>query len=311
VDGVRGGSSPKGEGHTFLRKQVGIAARRALFISRAAYGRAPRPRRPVFIVGSFRSGTSLMLSMLREHEALRSLPSEGFLLWNTFQHPRFKHWTSDRATADDVRPFERRFIYSTVSRVAGQKRFLDKTPRNVVRLLYLECLFPDATFLLIKRDGRDTVSSMIEGWRSYHGASYRLPVPLELGDYRSRLWSYLLPPGWRAVTKTSIPHVAAFQYASSYDIFLDDVKGLSSGKVVEVMFEQILRSPVREVSALLERLELPRSEGVLNVARNLDQFPMNSLSPPRPGKWRDRAHEIEAVLPRIAPTMARLGYERE
>jgi hypothetical protein len=44
------------------------------------------------------------------------------------------------------------------------------------------------------------------------------------------------------------------------------------------------------------------------MATNLNAHPVQTNSPPRPEKWRERASEIAPILDRIAPTMERLGY---
>jgi hypothetical protein len=48
---------------------------------------------------------------------------------------------------------------------------------------------------------------------------------------------------------------------------------------------------------------------VLDLARNLDRYPVVTNSAPRAEKWRERAHEIERVWPHIEPTMEHLGYD--
>jgi hypothetical protein len=290
--------------HYLLRAQR-IALRRRV----ARNGTDEPPTRPVFVVGCPRSGTSLVYTLLRCHDAFRSPEGEGHLLWNAYQHPRFTGWSSDRATAADVRPEEPRFIYSVISQISGEGRFLDKTPKNVLKIPYLARLFPDATFVLLRRDGRDTVNSLIEGWQVRQTPSYRLPQRLELADYRGRLWSFILPPEWRRWARSSVAEVAAYQYASSYDVALEDVRALPPDSVVHLAFEDFLARPEREASRVLERLGLKPTESVLEMARNLDRYPVVTNSAPRAEKWRERAHEIARVWPLIEPTMERLGYD--
>jgi hypothetical protein len=290
--------------HNLLRAQRLLMQRRV-----RRRGTEEPPRRPVFIVGCPRSGTSLVYTLLGRHEAFRSPEGEGHLLWNAFQHPRHKGWSSDRATAADVRPGEARYLYSVIRELVGEHRFLDKTPKNVLKIPYLQALFPDAKFLFLKRDGRDVVASLIEGWEVRQTPSYRLPQRLELADYRGRYWCFVLPEGWRDYARTSIADVAAFQYASCYDTALADLRAVDPDAVKELAFEDLLARP-REVTArLLEDLALPASEPVMDMAGRLHATPIQSNSPPRPEKWRDRAEVIARVLPRIAPTMERLGYE--
>jgi Sulfotransferase family len=269
------------------------------------------PDRPIFIVGSPRSGTTLLFHMLRSHQNVWAMPSEGHTLWNAYQHPAKKAWSSDRAVEGDMSPRERAYVYTAIHDLAGDRRFVDKTPKNVLKLPYLAALFPTARFVFIKRDGRSVVGSLIEGWQKRRGISYRLPIRLRLSDYDGRLWSFILPPGWRDLVGTSIADVAAFQYASSCEHVLADGAALPEGTFVEVSYETLVTDPGREAERLLDALELPRSGAVSDFATNLASHKAASISPPRPEKWRDREEEVTRVLDRIAPAMARLGYEVE
>jgi LPS sulfotransferase NodH len=292
---------------TFVKRRRLHAHRLWLRALAAVAGSDEPPPRPIFVVGCPRSGTTLLFRLLRRHEALGAPHGEGHVLWNTFHHPRGSGWSSDRVTT--VAPGERRYVYTGVRRLSGGARFMDKTPRNVLKVPYLAELFPGARFVLLKRNGPATVSSLIEGWTVRHGVSYRLPEPLRLAEYRGRLWSYVLPEGWRRWADTSFAEVAAFQYASSYSTALDDFAARPELPLTEVVFEDLLDDPRGVTRRLLEDLELPHSDRVMDMAANLGAHPVQTNSPPRPEKWRDRADEIARVLPLIAPTMERLGYD--
>ncbi|MBA2313227.1 MAG: sulfotransferase [Actinobacteria bacterium] len=267
------------------------------------------PERPIFILGCPRSGTTLLFRLLRRHELLGAPLGEGHILWNTYQHPRLRGWTSDRLTADDIHPDEPGRIYAGITKIAGRARFMDKTPRSSLRVPYLNELFPDAVFVLLKRNGPDTVSSLIEGWTLRHGMSYRLPEPLDLAEYKGRFWCYLLPPGWRDWSHSSIPEVAALQYVSSYETALADLAHIPKERILELRFEDLLARPEMEIARILEGLGLPPSKAVTAMASNLGAHPVQTTSPPRPDKWRDREDQIRPIMPLIAPTMAKLGYD--
>jgi hypothetical protein len=294
---------------TFLKRRRLHAHRMWLRAFAAARGTEEPPARPIFVVGCPRSGTTLLFRLLRRHEDLGAPHGEGHVLWNTFHHPRMTGWSSDRVIEAEIAPGERRYVYTGVARLSGGGRFMDKTPRNVLKIPYLSALFPGARFVLLKRNGPDTVSSLIEGWTVRHGVSYRLPEPLRLAEYRGRYWSYVLPPGWRRWADTTLAEVAAAQYVASYETALDDLTARPELFRVEVVFEELLANPIAETTRLLEELELPRSQRVLEMASNLGAHPVQTNSPPRPEKWRDRAEEIARALPQIAPTMERLGYD--
>jgi len=267
------------------------------------------PNDPIFIIGCPRSGTTLLFRLLQQHVEIGTPGGEGHILWNTFQHPRTRNWSSDRLLEADIVAGEREFLYAAIRRMAGGGRFLDKTPRNCLRIPYLLELFPGARFVVLKRDGPPTVSSLIEGWRVRHGISYRLPERLELAEYRGRLWSYLLPPGWRDLKHTTIADVAARQYVSAYETALTDIQRVPKGFVTEVAYESLVRRPVPVIEALLEELHLPSSGDVISMASDLSKHEVQANSPPRPDKWKQRADEITRIFPTISPTARRLGYE--
>lgn len=293
-----------------VKRHLILRPHRILYKARASLQQATPPGRPVFIIGCPRSGTSVLFTMLARHPMLASLQGEGHILWSTYQHPSLKGWTSDRAAGDDIRNFEPRYIYAVISHLAGSRRFLDKTPRNILKLPYLSALFPDAVFILIKRDGRATVSSIIEGWTVRHGIAYRLPVPLNLEEYKGRMWSYLLPEGWRALVGTTIATVAATQYASAYNTALADLERLGARhQIVEVAYEDLVAESPTVANRLLHQLDLPDSDDVMKVASDLGAYPVVANTPPRPDKWRSRSDQLRPVVPIFADTMRRLGYE--
>lgn len=155
----------------------------------------PEPARPpVLLVGCPRSGTTLLFGLLQHHPGLVSLPDEGHAYWSAYHHPSRHGWASDALAAEDVAPGERRYLDAMLASL-GEGRPLDKTPKNVLRLPYLRAMFPEATVVLVVRDGRATVASLLEAWRRRRGASYLLPERVRLADYDSRLWRYVLPPG--------------------------------------------------------------------------------------------------------------------
>ena len=72
------------------------------------------PVRPVLIVGCPRSGTTLLLQALLQSGELRSVQSEGHILWDEFHHPRDRGWDSDALGAEDVSRREREYVYRAI-----------------------------------------------------------------------------------------------------------------------------------------------------------------------------------------------------
>src|SRR5687767_3905209 len=101
------------------------------------------PRRPIFVVGCPRSGTTLLLDALRASGELATVQSEGHILWDEFHHPRDHGWSSDAVAPGEIAGREREYLCLAIRLFARGGRFVDKTPANCLRVAYLEALFPD------------------------------------------------------------------------------------------------------------------------------------------------------------------------
>ncbi|MEX2102429.1 MAG: sulfotransferase, partial [Gaiellaceae bacterium] len=87
-------------------------ARRAVWRARRSIPRVARPlslvvkaeapERPIFVLGCPRSGTTLLLQALLQSRELRSVHSEGHILWDHYHHPRERGWDSDALGAEDI-----------------------------------------------------------------------------------------------------------------------------------------------------------------------------------------------------------------
>jgi hypothetical protein len=264
------------------------------------------PKRPIFVVGCPRSGTTILFRLLEAAPGVATIRSEGHALWETFHHPREHGWESNALGRDDVGRIERRYVAWAIRLLAGGGRFVDKTPRNVLRLAYLDAMFPDATFVYLYREGRAIVASLYERWiRKGAGAPYRLPGGFAVEGLPEGVWWFVLPPGWRALNGRPLEEVCAFQYVRSVEAMLEFAPRLAAGRLVEVRYEDLCRAPVPTLRDLLARLELTTPEELLLRAKEIVR-PL-----PDEPKWHSRAREIEAVLPVIGPMLDRTGYRLE
>jgi hypothetical protein len=290
-------------------------ARRALPLALLAPVLPPKrlPERPVFVVGCPRSGTTVAFDLLRRSDGLASIGQEGHALWETFHGPWDHGWRSNTLGPGDVRWFERRYLAWAIDTLARPRmgpghRFLDKTPRNALRLGYLDAVFPDASYVLVHRDGRAIVSSLLEAWRTRPIAAYRLPRPIVVDGRPLRDWHFVLPPGWSRLDGGRLEDVCAHQYVTCLEALLtfrDDLRARDPSRIVELRYEDVLLDPPGELQRVHQALDLPFTPG--DAARARD-----GVRPPAgEEKWRTvTPGEIEHVMPRIAPTLERTGYGR-
>jgi Flp pilus assembly protein TadD len=177
---------------------------RALFLRLAGAG--DPGRRPVFVVGLPRSGTTLVEQILASH---RGVHGAGEL---TLARPLFDSlapaggWTSgyrprlEALERSEVRTLSQRYFASLDSLVArtcpGAKpdRIVDKLPDNAFNLGFLALLFPNATFIEVRRDPRDVATSCwLTNFRNVGWTSAFEHISGRFGDYR-RLMAH-----WRTV----------------------------------------------------------------------------------------------------------------
>lgn len=270
-------------------------------------------RRPVFIIGASRSGTTLVFHFLRAHSGIGELRKEGHHLWNLFQHPRYRNWSSDHVGAGHVARGERRILQAAFHASGARGRFRNKKPENSLRVDYLLDLWSDARFIAVWRNPCDVVNSYINGWRREDGRfrSYSVPESLAIPGYSHRHhWCFLLFPGWRQFVNASVPRIALEQW-KSYTQHLSGCRDkLPVSQWLDVRLEDLDGDRRAWIGRLWKFLELgePRPE----LVQELDQLvanPPNVASPPQAGKWRqENPEEIEPLLPDIARWAPRAGY---
>jgi hypothetical protein len=183
---------------------------------------------------------------------------------------------------------------------AQRLRWLEKTPKNALRIPFFDQMFPDAQFLFLWRDPRENLSSIIEAWRAGGWVTYR-----ELEGWDGP-WSMILPPGYRALRGRPLEEVAAFQWERTNATILDDLAKLPGARWTSVCYDDFIADPAGVVKSICEYAGLEfdsalaaRTKGPLPVARY-------ALTPPAEAKWRRNETEIMRVLPTVDATWRRL-----
>jgi hypothetical protein len=123
-------------------------------------------RRPIFVIGAPRSGTTVLSEILEAHLDV-ALIGEPRLTWRHGNEGK-----SDMFAPEDARPEVARYIRCTFAaelRRQGARRMVEKTPSNALRIGFVDRIFPDARYVHIVRDGRDAALSIREFWRAYSG----------------------------------------------------------------------------------------------------------------------------------------------
>jgi hypothetical protein len=271
---------------------------------------------PVFVVGCSRSGTTVTYETIAMAPQLLSFGHEIPEFWDSLWGPHQNHWESEAAGAAQARPEHRVAAQRYFFQRLGPGRVLDKTCINVMRVAYLHSLFPDARFVYIHRDGRDNVSSLMDGWaHEGHFALGKLlgpfPCAVNIDGGAFREWSFFLPPGWRDYNEAPLEQVCAFQWLMANRLALEALQKIPAQQWIRIRYEDIFDRPLQMFREVFERLELPFDDAVARRCARLDAQPTSIVKgAPKKEKWKERhAAKIERILPQIRPLMLELGYD--
>ncbi|MFT5548312.1 MAG: hypothetical protein ACI9CO_000226 [Candidatus Azotimanducaceae bacterium] len=122
----------------------------------------PHPKKWVFVVGCYNSGTTLLSEILGSHPMISALPSEGQYLTDQLPSDHdiglSRMWVEREdiyRLAPDSRGVDpERIKYEWAMRLDRRKPiFLEKTPANAARMPWLEKHFENAYFIGIVRNG--------------------------------------------------------------------------------------------------------------------------------------------------------------
>lgn len=266
-----------------------------------------RLERPIFIVSTPRSGSTLLFETLALAPGLYTMGGESHLQIEGIPAlaPASHGWASNRLTADDASAasveqlagiFYQQLRDRDGHRADGPVRMLEKTPKNALRVPFFDAAWPDATFVYLYRDARQTLSSMIEAWRSGRFRTYP-----QLPGWTGLPWSLLLTPGWQRLNGLPPREIVAQQWATTTELLLDDLSKLPKERVCAVDYGEFLASPQPAME------ELTASLG-LSWDKPLGQdLPLSAYTVSRPNadKWRANEAIINEIWPVVEKADAR------
>jgi hypothetical protein len=190
---------------------------------------------PFFILGSVRSGTTMLRDILKLHKKLECPEETHFFRWSDpFGTDRYdRHYrTSDFFESHREMDGIDNIKFHLVRQVAhnrkeimdwyGQQylieqgnktgRWFDKTPQNAYGILMLSAMYPTAKFIHIHRNPLNVVASLLEGAvMPEHGFDAAINSWLEsimiMHQYKQLAPDRVLEIGYEAFTSDPIPHL--------------------------------------------------------------------------------------------------------
>jgi hypothetical protein len=129
---------------------------------------------PIFVIGVYRSGTTLLRYVLDSHPRIASPPETNFLhrLGSTAEDPEalagLESMGFDREHVLGRIRAECQYFYGNYAASRDKPRWADKTPLYVSHLPLLHQIFPDAQYVVIHRNPLDQIHSHTKGGTFLH-----------------------------------------------------------------------------------------------------------------------------------------------
>jgi len=235
---------------------------------------APQSRRPVFVVGMLRSGTSLAEQILASHPAVYGAGELTF--WSTRLAallPLVSDSTSPGLDAEELSRAGRDFLDRLRAMSAEATRVIDKLPTNFLALGLISAALPGARIIHMQRDPIDTCLSI---YFQHFEAVNTYTHDLEDLAHYYRQYRRLMRH-WRATLPKDV--------------------------MLEVPYEKLVADPERWTRRLLEFIDLPwdsrcldfqRTErAVVTASKWQVRQPINAASI---GRWRRYEKLIDPLI---------------
>lgn len=251
---------------------------------------------PVFVVGFPRSGTTLLEQMLDAHPGLCSMDERPFLNLAIsdiqaldVSYPEQLAMLSVEQLAQVREAYWRR-VANKVTLPAGT-RLVDKNPLNMLRLPAIFRLFPDARVILVIRHPCDVLLSCF------------------MQHFRAPEFAVLC----RSLDSLSEG------YCKSFEFWYQQRTLLPAAQVLELRYESFVQDVEATARQLTAFIGLPWDERLLDPAGHAQR--RGYISTPsyaqvtKPvnrnavGRWHRYAAPFAPLMPRLAPWLARWGYE--
>ena len=274
--------------------------------------------KPIFIIGSIRSGNTMLRAMLVSggelvippesfvlRDVIRKFRLHGYLPWEDLVKVILAEFATERMFPDwnvsIARAYERAVaveesqrslaaivdaLYAeyAISACGQARRWGDKTPLNHRALHWINRVFPGAQFVHILRDGRDAVAST-----------------LDAGIYTT-------------------PEAAAQRWVEAVMACrrFGDTKG--THQFLEVRYEELVTDPNKTLARVCGFAGLRFDESMLDFHKNAgslgDTYQAHHANVSRPvssssiGQWRARLTDaqVAAMMPVIEGTLSKVGY---
>jgi hypothetical protein len=285
-----------------LRRAFRRATVRERVVVREVNAAERRRLRPGFVIGVYRSGTTLLRFILDSHPGIAVPPESNFLVGaaqllrdDWYRRGLAGVGVDDAGLVARLRDFAGD-IFDTYALAKGKRRWFDKTPAYVEILDFIDTLFGAETrYIMLYRHGLDVATSMS---RMQQGDVQRGP---------GKRYVHLYPDSVR------LCNAAYWAEQCERMMFFE---AAHPDRCHRLLYEDLATDPARHLPRLFEFLEEPWDPVVLRFSERSHDYGLQDDKiletrgfQPSVGTWGDwPAGELERARKIVGPVLAKLGY---
>lgn len=256
--------------------------------------------RPVFVLGCPRSGTTYLGSLLE------ALPRTTYF----FEPPAFKYYArlvyEGKVSRGAVRRTYRNGFRALMLAAPGNGgRIVEKNPPHTWIAESLMEVFPDASFVIIDRDGRDVAASLLEKpWHLTASLSLKRREPGEYiyGPYPH---FYIEPERSEEFATTCDIHRCIWIWRRHVEE-TERLRSVLPAKYCHyIKYEELINRPIGVLGDLLGFLDMCDGVSRGRILRAAESGRSSSI-----GRWQQKLYkrDIDVVFGEAGNAMSRLGY---
>lgn len=215
---------------------------------------------PIFIIGCPRSGTSIFVKLFATHPIVANW-SEAGLIWDpvNYYNKEAEHcWEANIVKDETAKRLHAKFEW--YRQIKKKERFVNKHPRNSVRLKYINKIFPDAYYIHVVRDGRAVVNSII---KKIMRESSRKEIPFG---------NFCKPPNWRKYLDDDIIKQTALQWREIVQYIINNTEKFGD-RYYEIKYEDLCLNTQEKFASIFKFADLDVSGEILdNIPKYLNDM---------------------------------------
>jgi hypothetical protein len=281
---------------------------------------------PIFLIGSVRSGTTMFHHIFNLHDDVKSW-FEPRTIW-MYADPGRRH---DRFTEDDATSRVKKYIrkrFLQFQRKHGNKRVMEKTPANTLKVSYVEAIFPESKMLYIIREPFANLSSAELRWQTKKNNWHHLWVRFmecpksQLHYYIGRflidnfrrnilrkkyfsIWGVRYKGIYKELKEKKLTHeeLICKQWVECSRQAEEDLAKMDQSKVMRIRYEDFVENPIKMYREITKHFDLTLTEELESKIKEM-------VDPSRQDKWTRLDKDVlKKCYPIVKDEMQRHGYE--